>query len=131
MNTDIHLRDTAEADPHRMEHLGEFMDSFVDTAKEVVRTERDHLTFLLAKRTADTVHKVAGQIITWALVGILMVMASVGAAIWIGRSLGDLVAGFGIVVGFYALLTVIFMSLWKGAMGKKFIVMLMNSFYGH
>jgi hypothetical protein len=131
MDTRAHLRDTAEADPHNMEHLGEFMNSFVDTAKEVVRTERDHLTFMLAKRAADTTHKVAGMLITFVLLGILVVMASLGAAFWIGRAMGDLVVGFAVVVGFYALVTVIFMALWKGSVGKRFIVMLMNSFYGH
>ncbi len=118
-------------DPRTIADLGGFVDSLVGSAKGALRSEREHITFTLAKRSAEATAKVIGSVASFVLFGLMVVIASMGAAIWAGREMGDLVYGFGAVAGFYGLLGIVFSAMWKGSTGKNFIVGLINTFYGH
>lgn len=121
----------ATTDPHSITDLGEFVDSMVASGRSAFRSERDYLTFMASKRMAETGRNLLGSLATFALLGVTLVMASLGAAIWVGRELGDLVLGFAVVTGFYLLFALVFGALWKGSLGNKFIVNLINSLHGH
>ncbi len=118
-------------DPRTIADLGDFVDSFVGSAKGAIRSERDYVAFMVARRAAEATGKVVGSVATYLLTGLMVFLASVGLAIWLGRELGDVVYGFGIVAAFYGLLALVFSMLWKGALGKRFTVGLINSFHGH
>ncbi len=118
-------------DPRTIADLGDFVDSFVGSAKGALRSERDHIAFMVAKRSAEATGKLVGSIAAYVLSGLMMLFASLGVAIWAGRQLGDVVYGFGIVAAFYGLVAVVFGALWKGTLGERFILGLINSFHGH
>ncbi len=118
-------------DPRTIADLGGFVDSLVGSAKGALRSERDYITFMLAKRSAEATAKLIGSVAAFVLFGLMVLIASIGAAIWAGRAMGDIVYGFAAVAAFYGLLAIVFGALWKGSMGKNFIVGLINSFHGH
>ncbi len=118
-------------DPRTITDPGEFVETLVGSAKEALRSERDYVAFMLAKRSAEVTGKLLGSMIAYILVGLMVLIASLGASIWVGRELGDIVLGFMVVAGIYGLFAVVFTALWNGALGKRFILGLINSFYGH
>jgi hypothetical protein len=118
-------------DPRTITDLGEFVDSLVATTKGTIRAERDHLSFMLAKRVADTVRKLTGSLASVMLFGLALLMASICGAYLLGQELGNIAWGFGIMAGAYVVLGIVFGSLWKGSLGKSFTVDLINSFHGH
>lgn len=118
-------------DPRTISDLGEFVDSFVSSAKRSQRSERDYLAFMLAKRAAEVTGKLVGSIAAIVLSGLMIIVASLGFAIWVGRLLGDIVWGFAMVAAIYGLLSLAFGALWNGSLGKRFILGMINNFYGH
>ncbi len=118
-------------DPSTITDPGEFMDSMIGAAKGAIRSEREYLTFMASKRIADTTSKMVGVFAKCILYGVALLVASVGAAIWVGKLLGDIVLGFGLVAGFYLLVAIVFGALWKGTLGKNFTLTLINGFHGH
>ena len=118
-------------DPRSITDLGDFVDSFVASAKGTIRGERDHLTFMLAKNVAETLRRIAGSIAAFVLYGLALLIASIGGAIWLGRELGDVALGFGCVALLFLVLGVVFGALWKQVWGKRFVVNLINDLHGH
>ena len=118
-------------DPRTITDPGEFVETLVGTAKGALRSERDYVAFMLAKRSAEVTGKLLGSAITYILVGLMVLTASLGASILVGRELGDIVLGFFVVAAIYGLFAVAFVALWNGTLGKRFVLGLINSFHGH
>lgn len=118
-------------DPRTITDLGDFMDSFMGSTREVISAERNYLTFMITKRTAEAVRKVTGSLAGFVFYGLAILIASVGWAIWLGRRLDNVVLGFMAVATGYVIAGILFSLLWKGAAGKRFITGLINSFHGH
>ena len=118
-------------DPKSITDLGEFLESFAGSTKSLVSAERSYITFLATKRIAEAVRTVAGSVIGFVCYGLAVLIASLGLAIWLGREWDNVLLGFLCVAGGYVLIGMIFGALWKGAVGKRFIVSLINGSYGH
>ncbi len=118
-------------DPKSIADLGDFVDSLMASTKGTIRSERDHLTFLLSKRVADTLRKLTGSLAAIVLYGLALLLASIGGAIMLGQELGNIGLGFVAVAVVYIILGIIFGSLWKGSWGKSFTVDMINNFHGH
>jgi hypothetical protein len=124
-------QDITVKDPRSITDLGDFMDSFVGSTRSLISAERSYITFMATKRTAEAVRKVAGSLAAFVFYGLAVLIASLGWAIWLSDRLGSALLGFVCVAGCYVLVGLVFGALWKGAMGKRFIVGLINSFHGH
>jgi hypothetical protein len=118
-------------DPRSITDLGDFMDSFVGSTRSLISAERSYITFMATKRTAEAVRLVTGSLAAFVFYGLAIFLASVGWAIWLGRHLDNVVLGFLYVAGGYVLAGLVFGVLWRGAVGKRFITRLINSFHGH
>ena len=117
-------------DPRHITDLGEFMDSFMSTTKTLISTEREYITFLVTKRTAEAARKVAGSLAAFVFYGLAVLLASIGCALWLGSELDNVVLGFGIVAVGYVILGVVFGIAWNGSFGERFITRIINSFHG-
>ncbi len=124
-------QDIPVIDPRSITDLGEFMDSFMGTTKTLIRAEREHITFLVTKRTSEAARKVTGSLAAFVLYGVAVLLVSFGGAIWVGRELDNVVLGFGIVAVGYVIAGVFFGIFWKGSLGERFVTNVMNSFHGH
>jgi hypothetical protein len=103
----------------------------VDEAKGLVTSERAYLTLLLAKRASDMAGSLVGVLVSTVIAAAAIVFGSVAAAIALGRALGDPALGYLNVAGSYALLFIVFLSLWRGRLGERFKLGLINLLHGH
>lgn len=117
-------------DPRSITDLGDFLDSFVGTTRNMISAEREYITFLVTKRTAEAARKVAGSLAGFVLYGLAVLLISIGGAIWIGRELDNVVLGFVIIAAGYVISGIVFGVLWKGPFGERFVTDIMNSFHG-
>lgn len=118
-------------DPGAITDLGEFVDSFMGTTKSLISAEREYITFLVSKRTAEAVRLVAGYMATFVFHGAAVLLVSLGCAYWLAQELDNVVLGFACVAGGYVLLGIVFGVLWKGGLGRRFVTGLMNKFHGN
>jgi len=118
-------------DPKSIPDLGAFVDSLLATTKGTIRAERDYLSFMLAKRLADTLRKVTGSLAAVVLYGLALLMASIGGAYLLGQHFGNIAYGFGGIALLYVALGLVFGMMWKGSLGNSFTVNMMNDLHGH
>ena len=118
-------------DPRTITDFSDFFDAMAGNAKGYVATERAYLTLLLAKRASDVSKSLVGIVIGAIIIAVMTVFASVAGAIALGRALGDPALGYLIMTGIYAVLLVIFLSLWSGRTGDRFKLTIINLLHGH
>jgi hypothetical protein len=118
-------------DPREITDMGDFLESMVDEARDYAATEREYLTLLLAKRTADVAKSLMGALIGTMIIAAVLVFGSVAAAIALGRALGDPVLGFLAITAVYAAAFIVFLMLWRGSAGDRFKLTIINLLHGH
>lgn len=109
--------------PSHLEELVDHVKDYIDTRSE-----------LIILKTTDKVASASGIAVSYLICIFLFVMVlvllSIGAALWIGKALGDSFSGFFLIAGFYLLLLLIFFlgrsSLIKKPIANKVINEILN-----
>jgi hypothetical protein len=93
MDTVMEVKDKIE---DSLEHVGAY-----------VQTRLDLLLLNVSDKLASSASTAVLLFVVWSLSSFVMIFLSLGLAWWIGQQLDNIPAGFFIVAGIYALLTVI------------------------
>src|SRR5262245_25379593 len=118
-------------DPGTITDLGDLIDSMTAEARGYLATERAYITLLLSKRAADVTGAVVGGLVSLVLVGALVLFASLAGAVALGRVFGDPALGYLAVAGTYAILFIVFLALWRGSLGGRFKLRIIDPLDGH
>lgn len=121
----------APRDPFEITDLSDFVDSLMKEGKGWARAEQDYLILLLSRRTAGVSRVMSGAFMGLLLLATIALFSGVAAAIAIGRAVGDAAWGYLIVAGFFAVVLLVFALLWKGSLGARFELKIINLFHGH
>lgn len=79
------------------------LESIISKAGEVAETKVELWKLRAAGKVSETVSSMISKIAIVILLAIAVIILSLGAAYWLGSSLGNVYYGFFIVGGFYAL----------------------------
>ena len=118
-------------DPHTITDLGDFVGSMMSEARGWANEERAYLTLLLTKRAAALSQALVGALAWTILVAAVLLFASIAGAIAIGRALEDPALGYLVMAGIYAVMLVVFALFWKGSLGDRFKLKIINLLHGH
>ncbi|MFT3885950.1 MAG: hypothetical protein QM724_11125 [Flavobacteriales bacterium] len=109
--------------------FGTFMKSMVDETGSYLGAQRDYYALLLADRTA----KVAGTMVSYVVMAVLvvtvLVFLSIAGALWLGQLMGNMALGFLVMGGLYGLILLVLFFVWKGGFKQRFTLNLLNSMY--
>lgn len=118
-----------EKDPFDEDDFGTFMKSAVDETKSYLGAQRNYYALLSADRTAKLAGATLSYVVTAVLAGTVLVFLSIAAALWVGELVGNVALGFLIMGGFYLLLLLVLLFIWKGGMKESFTLNLLNTIY--
>ncbi len=121
----------APRDPFEITDLSDFVDSLMKEGKGWARAEQDYLILLLSRRTAGVSRVMSGAFMGLLLLATIALFSGVAAAIAIVQAGGDAAWGYLIVAGFFAVVLLVFALLWKGSLGARFELKIINLFHGH
>ena len=119
----------APTDPFDQEDFGQFMDSMAGEAKAYWEAQKDYHALVASERAAKLGAGLLSGVVLCVLVASVLAFLSLGAAIWIGRLMGDLALGFLLMGGLYLLLGMIFLVVWRAGYRDRFILRMVNSLY--
>ncbi len=108
--------------------------------KDKASTLTDHVTdyvetyfALNVLKATDKAAGVASSSITGILIGVFafftLMLLSIGVGYWLGQQLDNMLAGFAIVAGFYALLAILIVALNKKVLSPLFKNIIIRSAY--
>jgi len=86
-----------------MQSTIEHIETLVSKAGDLAETKAELWKLKAVGKISETVSSIISIIAIILLVGVALTILSIGAAWWIGTSLGNVAYGFFIVGGFYAL----------------------------
>lgn len=118
-------------DPRTITDFSDFIDSLGEEARGFVHAERDYLTLLLAKRSADVSRTLLGAIVGVVLGVCVLLFLSIAGALAIGQALANNALGFLIMAGAYVLIFGLFMWIWRSGVGDRFRLTVINLLHGH
>lgn len=116
-------------DPFLEDDFGTFMKSMVDETKSYLGAQREYYSLLAADRTAKVAGAMVSYVVTAVLVVTVLVFLSVAAALWLGTLLGSIALGFLVMGGFYLLVLLVLLFVWKGGFKHSFTLNILNAMY--
>lgn len=109
--------------------LSELLTEVSADAKEFWRAQRDYTLLVASEKAARAGRTMAGGVIMLALISVMVIMFSMGAAYLIADLVGSLAMGFLCVGGGYLVIALLFLFLWKSVLGAKVQLDIINAFH--
>ncbi|MBS1582210.1 MAG: hypothetical protein JST66_08440 [Bacteroidetes bacterium] len=116
-------------DPFNEEDFGTFMKSMVDETKAYLGAQRDYYVLLAADRTAKVAGATVSYVVLAVLAGTVLVFLSIAGALGLGQLMGNTALGFLLMGGFYLLVLLVLIFLWRGGMRERFTLDLLNTMH--
>lgn len=116
-------------DPFDEEDFGTFMKSMVDETRTYLGAQRDYYALLAADRAAKVAGATVSYVVLAVLAGTVLVFLSIAGALWLGRLTGNMALGFLLMGGFYLLVLLVLLFLWRGGMRERFTLDLINTMH--
>jgi 1,4-dihydroxy-2-naphthoate octaprenyltransferase len=89
-----------------VEEQKEIIEQLFEKTDSYIKTNVSLLKLKTVDKTASLVSGLTANLILFVLCFLVVLLVSVGAAIWVGQSLGNMPFGFMIMAGFYGILIV-------------------------
>lgn len=90
-----------------MQSTIEHIESLITKAGDLAETKVELFKLKMANRVSEAVSSVISKIAMVAIMGLALVIFSIGVAYWIGSEMGNTYYGFFIVGGFYILIGIL------------------------
>lgn len=118
-----------EKDPFDEDDFGTFMKSAVDETKAYIGAQRNYYALVAADRAAKVAGATLSYVVTAVLAGTVLVFLSIAGALWLGTLVHSTALGFLLMGGFYLLVLLVLLFIWKGGMKESFTLNLLNTIY--
>lgn len=91
-----------------MQSTVKHIEDFISKAGDLAETKVELWKLRAAGKISETISSLISIIATVILIGVALIILSLGVALWIGSEMGNLSYGFFIVGGFYAFAGLLF-----------------------
>lgn len=116
-------------DPFDQEDFSEFMDSMASDAKQYWEAQKDYYALVASEKAARAGGGLMSAVVMALLLGSVLVFCNLALALWLGGLLGNMALGFLITGGFYLVLLVVFLLLWRGGLRDRFTLNIINTLH--
>jgi hypothetical protein len=85
-----------------------FFDPLVEKARAYGKTSIELYKLIAIEKTSDVASTMVSRMLAFVALGLFLLMASIGAAFWLGEVFGKVYYGFLCVGGFYGIVGLVF-----------------------
>ncbi|TVQ76952.1 MAG: hypothetical protein EA358_08085 [Flavobacteriales bacterium] len=106
-----------------------FIESLLNKTENYGKTHYTILKLKAANKTADVSSRFLSRSLLVMALSFFALFINIGLSFWLGEILGKVYYGFGVIAGFYAVLSIIFLTMHRSFVKKmkdQFIAQLLN-----